>query len=313
MGVKRNPPVTTTFLARLCGVSQGTVDRALHNRSGISPQTRDKILAAAKEYGYRPNIHAQSLSSGKNSIIGIVVFDLHNDYFCDLIMNLETAFYEAGMFPLIMFSEKDRSREKDCIETLYSIGADGCILCPVNGGDSFGHYLSSLEIPMITIGNRVPGIPYVGVDNYQAMYDLTVRRISQGFQNLHYFAPVLERNGGNIDAQQQRYQGFQDAAKAHRVPYTLFTSQPESPTALCPDAKTAVLASTDYYALRLVYSGVPVSQVSGFDRIRALNSYRISLTTVDSHSQETSREILNLFLSQQNPTDILIPHTLIVP
>ncbi|MBQ9117202.1 MAG: helix-turn-helix domain-containing protein, partial [Clostridia bacterium] len=47
--------MTTTQLARICGVSQGTVDRALHNRGGINPETKARILEIAKEYDYRPN------------------------------------------------------------------------------------------------------------------------------------------------------------------------------------------------------------------------------------------------------------------
>ena len=54
--MRRFSKITTTQLARICGVSQGIVDRALHNRQGISSETRKQILAVAKEYDYVPNI-----------------------------------------------------------------------------------------------------------------------------------------------------------------------------------------------------------------------------------------------------------------
>ena len=61
--MKKNS-ISTTQLAQICGVSQGTVDRALNNRKGINPKTKEKILAVANEYGYRPNIHARSMAGG---------------------------------------------------------------------------------------------------------------------------------------------------------------------------------------------------------------------------------------------------------
>ena len=313
MSAKRRTLVTTAMLAKLCGVSQGTVDRALHNRSGINPETREQILAVAKEYGYRPNIHAQSLVSGKSGMIGIVVFDLYNDYFSEMLMNLESAFCREGLYPLVMFSEKNPKREKECIETLYAMGADGLILCPVNGGEMFGCYLKALGIPVITVGNRVPGIPYVGVDNFKAMYDLTVQRISSGFRQLTYFAPVLGRTDSNAEAQTQRFLGFQAAAREAGIPYALVTQQPEDVRVLCPNRETAVVASTDHYALRLVYAGVPADQLSGFDHIKAPDRYRVPLVTVDGNSVETARAVVRMFTQKQPLTDYTVPYTIVIP
>ena len=63
-GVRRK--MSTAKLAEICGVSQGTVDRALNNRGGIKPETRDRILRIAKEYGYRPNIQSFNRATGKS-------------------------------------------------------------------------------------------------------------------------------------------------------------------------------------------------------------------------------------------------------
>ena len=313
MSPKRKTPVTTAMLAKLCGVSQGTVDRALHDRAGIKPATREQILSVAKEYGYRPNIHAQSLVSGKSSVIGIVVFDLYNDYFSEMIMNLENVISQENLHSVIMFSEKNMNREKECIQALYAMGADGLILCPVNGGEAFGRYLNALGIPVVTVGNRVPGIPYVGVDNYRAMYELTKYRIAQGYRKLHYYAPVLSRIGSNIDAQEQRYQGFQAAAKEANVSYDLFTRQPENLSELCHGQDTAVFASTDHYALRLIYAGIPANQLSGFDAINALSRYCIPLVTVGSNFSQTASVIVSMLTGDLPAADRIIPHNILFP
>ena len=77
--MKRFSKITTTQLARICGVSQGTVDRALHNRGGINPKTRERILEIAKEYDYHPCIQVEGQSN--SMLIGVVLFDLYNEYF----------------------------------------------------------------------------------------------------------------------------------------------------------------------------------------------------------------------------------------
>ncbi|MFQ9799464.1 MAG: helix-turn-helix domain-containing protein [Clostridia bacterium] len=60
----RKDKITSDELARLCGVSQGTIDRALNNRPGISPKTKQKVLQMAKDHGFIKNQYASSLSRG---------------------------------------------------------------------------------------------------------------------------------------------------------------------------------------------------------------------------------------------------------
>ena len=79
--MKRFSNITTTQLARICGVSQGTVDRALHNRGEINAETKQKILTVAKEYGYVPSLQISGATKDRSMLIGVVLFDLYNEYF----------------------------------------------------------------------------------------------------------------------------------------------------------------------------------------------------------------------------------------
>ena len=87
--MRRFSKITTTQLAGICGVSQGTVDRALHNRGKINPQTREYILSVAREYDYIPNV--QNANRGNSMLIGVVLFDLYNEFFSKLAMSLVNA------------------------------------------------------------------------------------------------------------------------------------------------------------------------------------------------------------------------------
>src|SRR5690554_6695584 len=76
-------------IAKICGVSRGTVDRALNNKPRIKPETKERILKTAKELGYRPDLLARSLVKGKTMSLGVVVFDVRNRYFAQLLNSIE--------------------------------------------------------------------------------------------------------------------------------------------------------------------------------------------------------------------------------
>lgn len=80
--------ISSLELARLCGVSQGTVDRALHDRPGVSARTRERVLAVAEQYGYRPNPAARELITGQSRIVGAIVPSVNNIFFMDLFNDL---------------------------------------------------------------------------------------------------------------------------------------------------------------------------------------------------------------------------------
>lgn len=80
--------ISSLELARRCGVSQGTVDRAVHGRAGISAETRDRILRLAQQYGYRPNPVARELITGRSGTVGAIVPSVNNIFFMDLFNDL---------------------------------------------------------------------------------------------------------------------------------------------------------------------------------------------------------------------------------
>ncbi len=202
--------ISTNDLARICGVSQGTVDRALNGRNGISEKTKEKILAVAKEYGYRPNIHARSIAGGKSMLIGVVVFDLGNQYFSDILMNIEKYCAERSYSTVVMFTDKDPKKEIECIKHLYHISVDGIVLCPANSGEEYENYLLSLNIPIVTIANKLERIKYVGINNRLAMRDALEFIIGRGYDRFIYVKPPLQDK--NTYAQTERFNAF----KAYR-------------------------------------------------------------------------------------------------
>ena len=77
--------LTASDLAKACGVSRSTVNRALLGEGRINKDTKEMILKKAKELGYKPNLLARSLAMGKSMTIGVIVADINNQYFAGII------------------------------------------------------------------------------------------------------------------------------------------------------------------------------------------------------------------------------------
>ena len=77
--------ITTKELAKICGVSRTTVHRALSDTGRINQETKEMILKAAKDYDYRPDLLARGLVKGQTFYIGVVVLDVNNRYFAQML------------------------------------------------------------------------------------------------------------------------------------------------------------------------------------------------------------------------------------
>jgi LacI family transcriptional regulator len=97
--------ISSLELARRCGVSQGTVDRALKGRGGINAGTRERILAAAAEHGYCPNPAARELMTGESRMAGAIVPSTAGVFFLDLMRELKQALDPIGLRLLLTTAE----------------------------------------------------------------------------------------------------------------------------------------------------------------------------------------------------------------
>lgn len=287
--------ISTTQIAKICGVSQGTVDRALNGRKGISPQTREKVLNVAREYGYRPNIHARSIAGGKSQLIGVVVFDLKNQYFSDILQKIEACCVSKGYSAVVMFTDKDHKKEIECIKSLYHMAVDGIALCPINQGEEYENFLCSLNIPIVTFGNRLDRLPYVGIDNTSAVQDAVKEIIKKGYTSLIYVKPsLLEKN---TFAQTERLNAFREICDAHQIPYTVTDLSHAEEFAKTLD-RCAFLCPTDIYAMRLLSAAKQLQAgIIGFDNLRIIDELGLKLDSVAYNTESAAQAIVDHIIS----------------
>ena len=298
-----NLRITTEQLARICGVSQGTVDRALNDRPGISRKTKEKVLEAAKNYGWRQS-SGNTKEAFHTPIVGIIVFDLNNDFFARLITDFEEIAHSKGIFTTILFTHYDQAAEVECLRWLDSCGADAAVLCSVNSGQIFENFLAELSMPIIAIGNKTANIPYVGIDDFAAM-KAAARHLFSLYRMVIYFSPAMRYP--NAFAQRKRFEGFMSEA-ANNAQYSVITSidniLPEYPS------DTAILCSTDYYAMQ-VYTHTSNVKIMGFDNLSMIDKLKLPIDSVDYDTSLIAKEVFMLIETGQQH-DIIIPYSLVL-
>ena len=294
--------ISTHKLAEICGVSQGTVDRALNNRGDISEKTKEKILSVAREYGYMDE------RIEKPRLIGVVMFDLYNEYFSELIMYMEHEFKKLGYSIVVMFTDKNAYKERKCLRELYYMGVDGIVICPVGEGEEFCKYLKSFKIPIITVGNRVRGISYVGIDNFRAMYEGCMS-FSDGSRFI-YYAPSLNVTGNN-SAQRERCDGFIKAAKDKKSEYTIVHNINELKQVISSITTPVIICPSDYYIMS-VKEVCPNAQIMGFDNINAVKMFGGTIKTIDGNSVGVASAVAHNILNGISD-DVVLDHKIINP
>ena len=194
--------ITMAEIARLTGVSQPTVSRVLNGNKAVNPEIREKVLACAKEHDFQPNVMAQSLVGSRTRLIGVIVTDIGNAFFADLVKYIEQEAGKAGYSIILFNSGYDAEHEKKCLDVVRRYRVDGLILVPVDENAALWRgMVRKLEIPTAVITRKASG-----VDSYYLAHAeagaLAGRHLEeQGYEEFLFL-------GNTKDA---KYQGFVDA------------------------------------------------------------------------------------------------------
>jgi DNA-binding LacI/PurR family transcriptional regulator len=156
-------PVTIHDVAKRAQVSPSTVSRALSASHLVRGTTRDRVLAAARELGYRPNPAAQSLITGRTGNIGIVVPDLSNPFYTGVLRGVQARARQAGYAVFFADSEEDAVAEEALVHAMAR-QVDGVIVCAPFASDAQLRRLA--DVTSLTLLNRrVRGVPAALMDS----------------------------------------------------------------------------------------------------------------------------------------------------
>ncbi len=308
--------ITVKDLARICGVSIGTIDRAINDRPNIKPATKEMVLAAAKEHGFVKNQNALMLSKGRSSLIGVIIPDLETEFLTSLITGIEARAAERGCSAIIMLSRWDCARELECAKRMRAMNIAGLIVLSVMRDVSYYRELESVGVSVIAVGNRADSLPFVGIDDAAAMKAGTEYVLSRGWERLIYVAPMLEKGKyQNISAQSERLRGFNEAVRLSSVEACVLGTKAEYNELFphlserSPDKRTAVICPTDVYTLR----ALPLLKLGYgllcFDRLPLLATLFPKLAGITCPTEETAKRAVDALLDGVQG-DLLLPFEL---
>ncbi len=314
--------VTTKELAQMCGVSRMTVHRALTDTGRINQQTKELILAKAKECGYRPDLLARGLVKGQTFYIGVVVLDVNNRYFSQLLSAIGMEARRRGYFVNITLHEENKNMEKEQLERLVDYHVDGVILSSVNQGEEYKNFLQSLDTPIVTIGNKIAdGIPFVSIQEKKAAKEATEVILRKGYEKIVFVCPPLEQTETNTYVHQQRREGFleavaernQDTAGRQAEIETVIIGKSEgfvenTCEELCRAQKrTACFCTGDMFALDIMKymskKGKTAGKdygIMGFDGIDMLDYVAPRLYTIYNPVESVAKEAVKLLFRLMN-------------
>lgn len=207
---------TLQDVAEAVGLSANTVSRALNDMPGVSAATRARIKAEAERIGYVPNVHARSLVLGSPKTIGVVVTDLANPYFNDLVSEIEEQAFTAGYNLLLLLSDEDPERERLAIETALRAGVDGVIGVPVQGRTNPWTAIARAGIPLVLTTRELedPKVDFFSNDNEAGGRMTTNAVLERGARD-----PLLIEEDLQISTVEHRINGFRQALEEHDIPF----------------------------------------------------------------------------------------------
>ncbi|MCW9017770.1 MAG: LacI family transcriptional regulator, partial [Kangiellaceae bacterium] len=181
----------------LAGVSLATVSRVMNNNAKVSEKTRQKVLAAMEELGYRPNTIAQSLASNRSNSVGILVSELYGYFYSAMLSGIEKELRRAGKHVIIAAGHSNKSDEVDGIEFLISRSCDALILHVEAVSDDFLIELSKTNTPFVLINRQVESLSSncIVLNNEQGGYLATKAILEQGHRKISYISgPLWKRD-----------------------------------------------------------------------------------------------------------------------
>ena len=145
-------------VALIAGVSVKTVSNVINDYPHVRPTTRNRVLAAIEELGYRPNLSARGLRSGRTGIIGLAVPELRENYFAELADAVIRAAEKKGLGVVVEQTNGDRETELRIISGARMHYTDGILFSPVGMGQQDAALLD-VPYPLVLLGERIFGGP----------------------------------------------------------------------------------------------------------------------------------------------------------
>jgi LacI family transcriptional regulator len=208
--------VTIKDIAKALGLSTSTVSRALRDSYEISPETKKLVLEYAQKINYSPNPIALSLKERRSRSIGVIVCEIANSFFSQVINGIESIAYNNGYNVIIAQSRESFDRELLNLQYLTSRSIDGLIISVSTETNDFSNFrqLHEKGMPLVFFDRIVDEINThkVIADNYKGAYDATTHLIKNGYERV-----AILGNAEVLSITKERLAGYKAALQDNNI------------------------------------------------------------------------------------------------
>jgi LacI family transcriptional regulator len=325
----RAGPSTIRDVARRAGVSTATVSRVLAGIGNPKVETSGAVMAAVEALDYRPSAVARSLRMRRTNTFGLIVTDIQNPFFPELVQAADDAAREVGYSILLGSAAFDEHRAVHYLDLMADRRVDGMIVASSQVAEESWRWLSESPVPVVVVNAEPANVPITVItsDNRAGMRMAAEHLISLGHRRMAYV-----RGLGGITADQPRVEGFLEACREAGIPASdlielrgdaqfaggeravaeLLAAGTDVTAIACHNDITAIGALR---ALRAARVRVPADiSVVGCDDIAAASWVVPALTTIAQQKAEMGRMAVERLLAMLDAGDGgIAPETIRVP
>lgn len=317
--------VTISDIAKEANVSCATVSRFLNKSGYVKEETRERIDKAIKEMNYTPSAIARSLSKNETNTIGIIVPDITNSYFGEIIKGISIVAEKHNLNIILFNTNNYLEKEIKALNVLREQRIKGIIMTPGFGveeaSDLYKETIEKLDIPLVLLAADIKFTKLNGVfvDNLKGGYDATSLLIKEGHNKIAIMSGILSSEP-SVD----RIKGYEKALRENNIPinkeYILngefklekayeitkeIMKKENPPTAIitCSNRMTIGVVK----ALREMKKHVPNDlAIVGFNKIDFLDIFGLDITYIDDLPEELGKKAMTMLFEIINKdiTDI---------
>ena len=310
--------VTSLEVARRAGVSQSAVSRVFTPGASASAKTQAKVRKAAEELGYRPNVLARAMVSGRSRIIGVLVAYLENQFYPQALEKLSNALQAEGYHVLIFMASRTAGNIDRVLSEILDYQVDGIVMASVAMSSDIAMRCQAAGVPVVLFNRNqdMDGISSVTSDNFRGAETVARFLAAGGHRRIGYIA-----GWEGASTPRDREAGFRSGLAAAGTELCVrqcgdFHNERTRDAARAmfdrPDRPDAVFVANDHMALITMdvlrfEVGLSVPQdvsVVGFDDVPASAALAYNLTTVRQRANRMVDETAALLMEAiENPAE----------
>jgi DNA-binding LacI/PurR family transcriptional regulator len=303
-------PTLETVAAR-AGVSKSLVSLVLRGSPKVSPARREAVMRAVAELGYRPNAAARLLAERRSRIVGVLLNDLRQPWFADMLDGLTPALHAGGKQILLGDGRIDRMMDEPLTWSFLDLGVDGLVLAGSVPASQAVTGVAS-KIPTVAVGGMDPGLPHVDVlanDNHLGAALAVQHLLELGHRQIAHVSGLPSTAGAS------RMRGYEDTMRAAGLGGQILVETGDMTEEggyrgairllSRPGRPTAIFAANDLSCVGVLSAaaalGVRVPEelsLVGFDNSRLARLRALWLTSVDSAAYAMGQQAARMLLAR---------------